>query len=383
MTAQTQTTSQTVLIVEDEEPVVRLLTRLLTAQGFAVEVADDGEAALQSVGDHPPSLILLDVCLPGMNGFEVCRRLKSSPITCLTPVVMLTGLQGREHRIAGIDAGADDYLLKPFDFAELRARVRSLVRMKRYTDQLESTESIIVSLALTVEARDAYTDGHCERLARYACTLGAELGFGASDLDTLRRGGYLHDVGKIGIPDSILLKKTRLTADEYELMKRHTVIGESLCGNLRSLAPVRAIIRHHHERLDGSGYPDGLQGQAVPVLAQVIGIVDAFDAMTTNRPYRLALTVEDAFRELRADAARGALNAEIVERFITTVQRDFEGAVLVDRRRQRSEPEKMLSNTLAGQVPHLNPRPGAFDRLEKLVAESRSLDADDVAQPSR
>ena len=309
------------------------MTRLLTAQGFEVDVADDGEAALQSVGDHPPSLILLDVGLPGMNGFEVCRRLKSSPITCLTPVVMLTGLQGREHRIAGINAGADDYLLKPFDFGELRARVRSLVRMKRYTDELESTESIIVSLALTVEARDAYTDGHCERLARYASC-------------ARRRAGIQRERPRHAAPRRIPARRRkdrhprRDAAEENparpptstQLMKRHTVIGESLCGNLRSLAPVRAIIRHHHERLDGSGYPDGLQGQAVPVLAHVIGIVDAFDAMTTNRPYRLALTVEDAFRELRADAARGALSAEIVEKFIATVQRDFDGAVLVDRR---------------------------------------------------
>ena len=364
-----QPTSQTILIVEDEEPIVRLLTRLLTAQGFQIDVADDGEAALQSVGDHPPSLILLDVALPGIDGFEVCRRLKSSPATCLTPVVMLTGLQGREYRLAGINAGADDFLLKPFDFGELRARIRSLVRMKRYTDELDSTESIIVSLALTVEARDTYTEGHCERLARYATALGAELGFTSSDLDTLRRGGYLHDVGKIGIPDSVLLKKTRLTADEYEVMKRHTIIGESLCGNLRSLAPLRAIIRNHHERLDGSGYPDGLRGQAVPVLAHVIGIVDAFDAMTTDRPYRSALTVTEAFGELRAEAARGAMNAEIVEIFIATIQRDFAGAPMAERRRAHSEAEGMLSSVLAQQLPHLSPLSDVHERLEGLLSD--------------
>ncbi|MEP7304301.1 MAG: HD domain-containing phosphohydrolase [Acidobacteriota bacterium] len=374
-----QTTSQTILIVDDEEPIVRLLTRLLTEQGFQIDVANDGEAALQSVGDHPPSLILLDVKLPGMDGFEVCRRLKSSPATRLTPVVLLTGLQGRENRLAGINAGADDYLLKPFDFGELRARIRSLVRMKRYTDALDSTESIIASLALTVEARDTCTEGHSERLARYASALGARLGFTSSDLDTLRRGGILHDVGKIGIPDSVLLKKTRLTGDEYEVMKRHTIIGESLCGNLRSLAPMRAIIRHHHERLDGGGYPDGLRGQAVPVLAHVVGIVDAFDAMTTNRPYRLALTVAEAFRELRADAARGAMNAEIVESFITTIQRDFDGAPIAERRRRHSVAEQMLASTLARQVPDLSLLPDVHDRLEGLLADS-AFTADPAAK---
>ena len=176
-----QPPAETVLVVEDEWPITRLLTRLLTEQGFSVESAVNGEAALKAVNSCQPSLILLDVGLPDINGFEVCRRLKDNPATRLTPVVLLTGLQGREHRIAGIDAGADDFLQKPFDFQELQARIRSLMRMKRYTDELESTESIIVSLALTVEARDSYTEGHCDRLARYATALGAELRFGAAD----------------------------------------------------------------------------------------------------------------------------------------------------------------------------------------------------------
>ena len=361
------THAETVLVVEDEWPITKLLTRLLTEQGFKVESAVNGEAALKAVNVCPPSLILLDVGLPGIDGFEVCRRLKENPATRLTPVVLLTGLQGREHRIAGIDAGADDFLQKPFDFQELQARIRSLMRMKRYTDELESTESIIVSLALTVEARDSYTEGHCDRLARYATALGAELRLGPADLASLRRGGYLHDVGKIGIPDSILLKKSRLTDDEYELMKRHTVIGEALCGNLRSLIPVRSIIRSHHERIDGSGYPDGLRGDAVPDLAHIISIVDAFDAITTNRPYRAALPVSQAFAELRADAARGALRHHMVEAFITVIERDFGGSVAVDRRKNRTDPLKMLSRAISSQTtPPSEPVPHGADWLLKV-----------------
>jgi putative two-component system response regulator len=178
-------------------------------------------------------------------------------------------------------------------------------------------------LALTVEARDADTEGHCERLARYATAVGTELRLSDAELAALRRGGYLHDVGKIGIPDDILLKKARLTREEYDVMKRHTLIGESLCGSLRSLAPVRQIIRHHHERLDGSGYPDGLRGPAIPLLAQIISIVDAFDAMTTTRPYRAAITVASACEELRADAARGALNRTLVDTFVGMIARNL------------------------------------------------------------
>jgi putative two-component system response regulator len=314
---------ETVLVIEDERPIADLMTRLLSDQGFQVDVVGNGEAGLESIATRPPTLILLDVGLPGINGYEVCRRVKENPSTRLTPVVLLTGLHGREHRIAGINAGADDFLSKPFDPGELQARIAALIRLKRYTDELESAESVIVSLALTVEARDAYTEGHCERLARYATALGGELSLSDADLAALRRGGYLHDVGKIGIPDSILLKKSRLTRDEFEIMKRHTVIGESLCGNLRSLAPVRAIVRHHHERLDGSGYPDALCGDEVPLLAQIIAIVDGFDAMTTARPYRSPITMAGACDELRAEAARGALSRELVETFVRMIARAF------------------------------------------------------------
>ncbi|MFA5907718.1 MAG: HD domain-containing phosphohydrolase [Vicinamibacterales bacterium] len=310
---------QRVLVVDDESQCSRLLVGLLTPE-FQVDVASDGEAALTAINLAPPDIVLLDVGLPGMNGIDVCRVIKRAAPTRLIPVVLVTGTGGREHRLAGIDAGADDFLLKPFDTEQLTARVRSLTRLKRFTDELDSAESVIMSLALTVEARDPYTEGHCERLAAYAVALGAALGLGDDDLGALKRGGFLHDVGKIGISDALLLKGDRLTPIEYEQVKRHPVIGERLLGDLRSLAAVRPIVRHHHERLDGSGYPDGLRGAEVPLLAHVVSIVDAFDAMTTPRPYRQPVSHRAAFAELRADVARGTMSRDLVEMFAAVLE---------------------------------------------------------------
>ncbi len=308
-----------VLIVDDSPAFTDALRRLLAAEGFIADVLHDSEGVIGAVAQCAPDVVLLDVDLPGASGFEVCRRLKRYEATRLIPVVLLTGLVGREHRLAGIEAGADDFLTKPFDSSELTARVRSLSRLKRYTDDLESAESVIVSLALTVEARDAYTEGHCDRLSTYAVALGRAIGLSADDLWALRKGGLLHDVGKVGIPDAILLKQGRLTSAEYEIVKSHTVIGERLCAGLRSLTSVRPIIRQHHERLDGRGYPDGLKGSEVSLLAQIIGVVDAFDAMTTDRPYRKSLGIDRACDELRVDVATGAMDATLVEHFIELV----------------------------------------------------------------
>ena len=313
-------TARRVLVVDDEPDCSAVLADLLLHAGFAVDTVDNGEAAVVSVRRQPPDMVLLDIDLPGINGFDVCRIIKQDEATRLTPVVLLTGLAGREHRLSGIEAGADDFLSKPCDSSELTARVRSLTQLKRYTDELESAESLILSLALTVEARDKYTEGHCDRLARYAVAVGRKLGLSSDELSALRRGGLLHDLGKIGIPDAVLLKPGRLTRDEYELVKQHTIIGERLCMGLRSLASVRPIIRQHHERLNGSGYPDGLRGDDISVLAHIIGIVDGFDAMTTARPYRPAQTVEFAINELRADVVKGALSRELVETFIGVIE---------------------------------------------------------------
>jgi putative two-component system response regulator len=230
--------------------------------------------------------------------------------------VLVTALADTHSRLKGLEVGADDFISKPFSAPELRARVRSLLRLKHYTDELDSAESVILSLALTIEARDATTDGHCQRLAAYAAALGAAVGLETPELAALRLGGYLHDIGKVGIPDTILMKPGPLTEDEYTQMKEHAVIGDRLCGELRSLRRVRPLVRHHHERLDGSGYPDGLKGDGIPLLAQIMGVVDVFDALTTARPYKNELPVEQANRMLVGEVERGWRRRELVETFI-------------------------------------------------------------------
>jgi putative two-component system response regulator len=246
---------------------------------------------------------------------------KSDTRTRLIPFVLMTGAAETDDRIRAIEAGADDFLMKPIDQPELEARVKSLMQLKRFTDELDSVESVLRSLALMIEARDRYTEGHCERLARYAMELGEYLGLSDDDLAALGRGGYFHDVGKIGISDAILQKTGPLTSQERAAMQEHAVIGDRLCADLRSLQQVRPIVRHHHERLDGSGYPDGLRGNAIPLLAQIIGIVDVYDALTTTRSYRTALPPETAFAELRKEVALGWRRADLVEAFIELRQK--------------------------------------------------------------
>jgi putative two-component system response regulator len=308
-----------ILVVDDLEANRALIARLLAPDGYLVSGAADGAQALRIVATQQPDLVLLDVMMPGADGFAVCRAIKQEAATRLIPVILITSLSESSSRIEGLDAGADDYVSKPVNAQELRARVRSLLRIKRYTDDLDSAESVILSLALTIEARDAYTDGHCQRLAQYGVALGRAIGCVQEDLDALQRGGFLHDIGKVGIPDAVLLKPERLTLEEYEVIKQHTVIGDRLCGGLRSLKRVRPIIRSHHERLDGTGYPDGLGGNAIPLLAQVIGIVDVFDALTTERPYKRALSIDEAAHELAVEVAHGWRSAELVDVFVSVV----------------------------------------------------------------
>jgi putative two-component system response regulator len=313
--------SARVLVVDDLESNRHLLARYLSADGFRVEFAANGEDALRRLPSLDPDLILMDVLMPGISGLEVCRAVKANPATRLIPVVLITALHESADRVRGLDAGADDFVSKPFNPHELRARVRSLLRIKRYTDDLDSAESVILSLASTIEARDRATEGHCQRLARYAGVLGRAIGLDEADLATLTRGAYLHDIGKIAVPDAVLLKPARLTAAEFELMKQHTVIGDRLCSELRALRRVRPIVRHHHERLDGSGYPDALAGAGIPLLAQIIGIVDVFDALTTERPYKPALPPAAAAAELRHEVARGWRDRGLVAAFLREVER--------------------------------------------------------------
>jgi putative two-component system response regulator len=258
--------------------------------------------------------------LPGMTGFEVCRRLKQDVATRLTPVIIITGLDAKKERVEGLDAGADDFLTKPVDTAELLARVRSLARMKRYTDDLDSASAILTALAAMIEARDGYGAGHCHRMANNAATVGRTLHVPDEELRTLYRGAFLHDIGMLAMPDSVLRKPGPLTADEFEQVKSHTVLGDALCANLRSLQPIRPIIRWHHERIDGSGYPDHLRGDAIPLVAQIVGVVDVYEAVTSKRPYQSPHSPADAAAVLRRGVIAGTMRADIVEAFLAALE---------------------------------------------------------------
>jgi len=315
--------SRTRILAVDDSPLeCELLKDELSREGYQVSTAQDGEEALAKVAAESPDLILLDVIMPKLDGYEVCRRLKSDGKTILIPVVMITSLQATDERIRGIEAGADDFLSKPFNRLELLTRVRSLLKLKRHTDELENAETVLLSLAMSVEAKDPYTTGHCDRLARYSVALGRRLGVPPDYLKALHRGGILHDVGKIGIPDSILLKPGQLTGEERIVMQSHPVIGERICTPLKSFRLVLPIIRHHHERCDGSGYPDGLTREAIPLTARILQVVDLFDAFITQRPYKPAFTLEESLRLMREETRRGWWDARLVDLFIEVVEEE-------------------------------------------------------------
>jgi putative two-component system response regulator len=303
-------------IVDDDPLVRRVLVRILESEGLAVEAFESGDAVLARLQEAPSvDLVLLDVRLPGVGGFEICRSIKASPATRLTPVVIITGLGDVEDRVTGIEAGADEFITKPFERAALLARVRSLLRLKAYTDELEHAESVFLTLAHSIEARDPYTSGHCGRLSRYAVALGRRLGLDDELLAALEKAGVVHDLGKIAIPDAVLLKPGPLTAEERIIIERHPIIGDEICRPIRSFRLVRPIIRHHHERMDGSGYPDRLSGTDIPITARVLQVVDVFDALTTARPYRQPGTIAEATAILCKEAARGWWDPEVVRGF--------------------------------------------------------------------
>ena len=260
--------SAPLILVADDDPRIRtVLARLLRLEGYEVVLEEDGKGALEAVPLLRPDLILLDVMMPGMNGEKVCQALKADPETRLVPILLLSGLMDVQDRVRGLEAGADDFLSKPPDRLELLARVRALLRQKSYTDRLVSAESVVLSLARSIEGKDPYTEGHCERLACYGSQLAVHMGLEPWLVEAVSHGGILHDIGKVAVPDAVLLKEGPLTDEEWVLMKKHPLTGEHICGPVHSFRDVLPIIRHHHEKWDGSGYPDGLRGEEIPLSA--------------------------------------------------------------------------------------------------------------------
>jgi putative two-component system response regulator len=305
----------TILVADDQAANRELLEELLNVLGCKVITVPDGAAAVEELARTQVDLVLLDAMMPHLNGFEVCEKIKSNPDTYLIPVIMITALSDKQDRLEGIKAGADDFLTRPVDRTELLARVRSLLTLKHRTDELERAESVLFSLARSIEGKDPYTHGHCERLSEYSARLGEHLKLSEEQLIALRRAGVVHDVGKIAVPDAILLKPGRLTEDEWKVIREHPVVGERICAPLNSFRLVLPIIRHHHEKLDGSGYPDGLRGDAIPVSARVLQIVDVYDALTTERPYKKAFSVSDALQTMKQEVAKGWWDPQIFEQF--------------------------------------------------------------------
>jgi len=321
-----------VLVVDDVQSNRELLEAQLSGTGYVVRHASDGLEALSSMEQEEPDLVLLDVGMPRLDGLALCRRIKADPGRRLIPVVLITASSDRESRLSGVSAGADDFLTKPVDAEELLLRARVLLHDRAQNKRLDATEGVLLALARVVEARDRYTIHHAERVGLYAREIGRAAGLDDEDLNTLYLGGVLHDLGKITIPDAILNKPGPLNVEETERMRRHAPEGERICLPLRSAGHFLPIIRHHHERMDGLGYPDHLVGRAIPLGARIAAVGDAWDAMTSDRPYRPGLDVDEAMRRLR-EGAGTQWDAEHTGLFLELLDQGLNDRVRVEQER--------------------------------------------------
>jgi cyclic di-GMP phosphodiesterase len=315
-----------VLVVDDSDANRELIKACLRSVECEVITAEDGRAALRAVQESAPDVILLDVQMPGMDGHEVCRRIKASERGALLPVVMLTALDQTSDRVRALASGADDFMSKPVDRLELIARVRSALRLRAVYNSLDGAEQVIYALATAIEAKDPFTEAHTQRVAERARRVGARMGLNDDELDALYRGGMVHDVGKIGIPDYILLKPGELDAEEQARMHLHPIIGENIIAPLQSGAGLLSLVRHHHENYDGTGYPDRLAGQRIPLLARILSVCDAYDALTNDRPYRLAQPHEAAAAILMRGSGR-QWDPEVVHLVIDDARRSLTDSI--------------------------------------------------------
>jgi putative two-component system response regulator len=309
----------TILIIDNEEINRRLLRAVLRAEPYRILECRKAFDAMELLKSESVDLVIVDLMLPEISGPEFCRWMKSSPKTHLTPMLMLTNVLGIENEITGISSGANEFLIKPLHPAVVRARVSAMLRQKTLIDSLEEAETILFALAQAVEQRDPAMSSHCQRLAALSVMLGRALGLPPEDLTALFRGGYLHDIGKVSMPDAILFKKGPLTEEEWVVMRMHPLKGEEICRHMKNFWPVLPIIRNHHERWDGSGYPDGLEKNQIPLTARILQIVDIYDALTTARPYKLALSHEESLGILQEEVRRGWRDPALVDTFVETL----------------------------------------------------------------
>ena len=336
-----------VLVVDDNDDNRLLVRGYLANEGHRIREASDGERALDLVRQCMPDMVLLDVQMPGLSGYEVCERLRAMPGGALVPVIMVTAMYQQMDKVAAADAGADDFISKPFTRTELLTRVRSLLRIKSLTDELDGAENTIITLARALEARDPYTRGHSQRVGLFGTRLAAKAGLPTADQEAMRLAGILHDVGKIGVCEDILQKPGKLDDREWEAMKRHPVVGAEICRPLRSLKNQLPAIRHHHERWDACGYPDGLGQHKIPFGARITAICDAWDAMTSNRVYRAGMPFERAIRILE-NGKGSQWDAELVDLFLANYR---EISLPADASSQRDPWELALPDTTDTPLP--------------------------------
>lgn len=306
----------TLIVIDDDEQIRRLIVRLIKPMGHSVLEAGSAEEAHEKLLAAAPDLVLLDMQLPGRSGHELLAEIRADPRTRLVPVVMITGVATHETKLKAIQAGVTDFIAKPFSPEELVARVRALLELKFVTDALEDAEQVIIALARTIDARDRYTYGHSARVSLYAGLLGERIGLDGRALATVRRGGLFHDFGKIAVRDAVLLKPAKLTREEYAEIQRHPQEGRDLLQTMKTLSHAMGVVYHHHERMDGSGYPDGLAGEAIPLTARVTTIADVFDALTTARVYRGALSRQEALGIMADEVRKGWWDGRLLEEFL-------------------------------------------------------------------
>lgn len=310
-----------ILVVDDNKVNVDLITAQLRPYNYEILVAYDGEEALHKVAKNAPDLVLLDLMMPKMSGYDVCKAIKQHKDTQFLPVIVITALQELDDKLKAIELGADDFLVKPFNKLELATRIKSLLHMKELHDDLETTENVLFSLAQALEAKDPYTHGHSERVARFSTGLARALTLPPREIEQIRRGALLHDIGKIGVKEDILHKPGKLTPEEMAHVKSHPARGYEICCPLKSMHECLPCIRHHHERFDGQGYPDGLGGDKIPMKGMITAIADAYDAMVTDRPYRRAMPQGAAIKVFESELTSGQWNPEILKVFLDLLRR--------------------------------------------------------------
>lgn len=304
-----------ILIVDSKTAGRRALRAVLSEPEYELIEVESTSEALSAISSGRIDLILIDYHAPEMGGIEFCRTLRKAAATRLVPILVLSYESGVDREILAIESGANEFMIRPLQPRAMRARVQANLWRKSVIDSVDDSEAVLFSLAQSVEGRDPELGQHCERIAVMCAAMGVSLGLPPQDILALQRGGYLHDVGKVVIPDNILFKPGKLTPEEWKVMEGHAERGEKICSSMRSMSAVLPIIRNHHERWDGSGYPDRLKGEEIPLLARILQVADIYDALTTVRAYKPAMSPESAVRTLRDEAARGWRDPDLVELF--------------------------------------------------------------------